>query len=84
MKIVSKIFVLIAAIALFSCEDSSSIGTSITQEEVEILDGVDGVSLENIEIVNRNLEVTYGGETENLGQIVPNIQVGTTTTGNGV
>ena len=37
MKIVSKIFVLIAAIALFSCEDSSSIGTSITQEEVEII-----------------------------------------------
>ena len=52
-----------------------------TPEEVEILDGVDGVSLENIEIVNRNLKVTYGGETENLGQVAPNIQVGTTTTG---
>ena len=52
-----------------------------TPEEVKILDGVDGVSLENIEIVNRNLKVTYGGETENLGQVAPNIQVGTTTTG---
>ena len=51
-----------------------------TPEEVEILDGVDGVSLENIEIVDRNLKVTYGGETENLGQVAPNIQVGTTTT----
>ena len=59
---------------------------SITNKEgethtEEILDGEDGASLENIEIVDRNLEVTYGGETENLGQIVPNIQVGTTTTG---
>ena len=48
-----------------------------TEKSVEVLDGV---SLENIEIVNRNLEVTYGGETENLGQVAPNIQVGTTTT----
>ena len=52
-----------------------------TPEEVKILDGEDGVSLENMEIVNRNLKVTYGGETENLGQVAPNIQVGTTTTG---
>ena len=48
-----------------------------TPKEVEILDGV---SLENIEIVNRDLKVTYGGSTENLGQVAPNIQVGTTTT----
>lgn len=49
-----------------------------TSYDVEVLDGV---SLENIAINNRNLLVTYGGETTNLGQIVPNIQVGTTTTG---
>ena len=52
-----------------------------TTQEVDIEDGKDGISLENIEIVDRNLEVTYGGETENLGQVAPNIQVGTTTTG---
>lgn len=51
-----------------------------TRETTEVLDGEDGKSLENIEIVNRNLEVTYGGETENLGQVAPNIQIGTTTT----
>ena len=49
-----------------------------TSYDVEILDGV---SLENMEINNRNLFVTYGGETDDLGQVVPNIQVGTTTTG---
>ena len=52
-----------------------------TPEEVEILDGEDGISVEKMEIVDRNLKVTYGGETENLGQVAPNIQVGTTTTG---
>ena len=52
-----------------------------TTKTVTLEDGQDGISLENIEIVNRNLKVTYGGETENLGQVAPNIQVGTTTTG---
>lgn len=49
-----------------------------TSYDVEVLDGV---SLENIQINNRDLLVTYGGETDNLGQVVPNIQIGTTTTG---
>jgi hypothetical protein len=40
----------------------------------------DGVSLEDMEIDDGDLKVTYGGDTENLGQVVPNIQVGTTTT----
>lgn len=40
----------------------------------------DGESLENMEIVNRDLYVTYGGNTSDLGQIEPNVQVGTTTT----
>ena len=52
-----------------------------TQEEVEILDGEDGTSLENIEIKNRDLYVTYGGSESDLGQVAPNIQIGTTTTG---
>lgn len=52
-----------------------------TTKTVTLEDGQDGISLEDIEIDNRDLYVTYGGETENLGQIVPNIQVGTTTTG---
>ena len=50
-----------------------------TSYDVDVLDGV---SLEDIEINDRNLLVTYGGTTENLGQIVPNVQIGTTTTGN--
>ena len=50
-----------------------------TSYDVEVLDGV---SLEDIEINDRNLLVTYGGETSNLGQVVPNIQIGSTTTGN--
>lgn len=37
MKHISKIFAVILAISLFACEDSSTIGTSITQEEVEIV-----------------------------------------------
>lgn len=40
----------------------------------------DGTSLEDMEIDDGDLKVTYGGDTENLGQVVPNIQVGTTTT----
>ena len=52
-----------------------------TQEEVEILDGEDGTSLESIEIKNRDLYVTYGGSESDLGQVAPNIQIGTTTTG---
>lgn len=52
-----------------------------TQQEVEILDGEDGSTIDNIEISNRDLLITYGGETSNLGQVAPNIQVGTTTTG---
>ena len=52
-----------------------------TTKTVTLEDGQDGISLEDIEIDNRNLYVTYGGETENLGQVAPNIQVGTTTTG---
>lgn len=52
-----------------------------TTKTVTLEDGQDGISLEDIEIDNRDLKVTYGGETENLGQIVPNIQIGTTTTG---
>ena len=48
-----------------------------TPKEVEILDGV---SLENMEIQNRDLLVTYGGNANDLGQIEPNVQVGTTTT----
>ena len=50
-----------------------------TSYDVDVLDGV---SLEDIEINDRNLLVTYGGETDNLGQVVPNIQIGSTTTGN--
>lgn len=52
-----------------------------TTKTVTLEDGQDGISLEDIEINNRDLYVTYGGETENLGQVAPNIQVGTTTTG---
>ena len=52
-----------------------------TQEETEILDGKDGTSLESIEIKNRDLYVTYGGSESDLGQVAPNIQIGTTTTG---
>ena len=52
-----------------------------TTKTVTLEDGQDGISLEDIEIDNRDLYVTYGGETENLGQVAPNIQVGTTTTG---
>lgn len=37
MKFLSKIFAVILSTSLFACEDSSSIGTSITQEEVEIV-----------------------------------------------
>lgn len=51
-----------------------------TEKEVEILDGEDGTSLESIEIKNRDLYVTYGGSESDLGQVAPNIQVGTTTT----
>ena len=57
-----------------------------SQTTTEILDGNDGIdgqdgaSLENMVIDNRDLKVTYGGEIDNLGQVVPNIQVGTTTT----
>ena len=64
MKIVSKIFVLIAAIALFSCEDSSSIGTSITQEEVEIIVDssftVDGSTIYSEKIQSRTLTQLLG------------------------
>ena len=37
MKILSKIFALAISFSLFSCEDDSSIGSSIIQEEVEIV-----------------------------------------------
>lgn len=37
MKLLSKIFAVILSTSLFACEDSSTIGTSITQEEVEIV-----------------------------------------------
>lgn len=37
MKLISKFFALIIALFLYSCEESSNIGTSITQEEVEII-----------------------------------------------
>lgn len=64
MKIVSKIFVLIVAIALFSCEDSSSIGTSITQEEVEIIVDssftVDGSTIYSEKIQSRTLTQLLG------------------------
>ena len=49
-----------------------------TTQETQVLDGT---SLENIEIDNNDLKVTYGGSTENLGQVCPVIQIGTTTTG---
>ena len=52
-----------------------------TTKTVTLEDGQDGISLDDIEIDNRDLYVTYGGETENLGQVAPNIQIGTTTTG---
>ena len=37
MKFLSKFFALIILTSFFSCEENSSIGTSITQEEVEIV-----------------------------------------------
>ena len=37
MKILLKIFALVISISLFSCEEDSSIGSSIIQEEVEII-----------------------------------------------
>lgn len=52
-----------------------------SQKSENIEDGLDGVSLENMEIINKDLYVTYGGNTNDLGQVAPNIQIGTTTTG---
>ena len=52
-----------------------------TQKQEQIEDGEDGVSLENIKIENKDLIVTYGGNDDNLGQVAPSIQIGTTTTG---
>ncbi len=37
MKFISKIFAVILSITIFACEDSSTIGTSIIQEEVDII-----------------------------------------------
>ena len=48
-----------------------------TPKEVEVLDGV---SLDNIEIENNDLIVTYGGTPDNLGQVVPVVAVGETIT----
>lgn len=37
MKLISKIFAVILSVTIFACEDSSTIGTSIIQEEVDII-----------------------------------------------
>ena len=64
MKSLSKIFALILATSLFSCDDSSSIGSSITQEEVEIIVDstftITGKTVESERIQSRTLTQLLG------------------------
>ena len=62
-------------------ETGAEITITNQDQEQTTVEVQNGVSLEDIEIDNNDLKVTYGGSTENLGQVCPVITIGTTTTG---